>query len=54
MALVAGYADLPTVMAYSDLPAKGPFSGYKVIVASLGRVALWNGSAWSITIAVDS
>jgi hypothetical protein len=54
MALVADYQSLQVIDAWQNLPAEGPFSGYRCIISSLGRVAQWNGSAWSITVLVDT
>jgi len=53
MALIGNYASLPVVLALQDIPAEGPYAGYQVIIASLGRVYNWNGSAWVATL-VDS
>lgn len=49
MALVADYASLPVVLAYSDLPEDGPYTGYRVLVGSIACVALWDGSAWVLS-----
>ncbi len=45
MSLISGSESLRAVLAYGDLPAQGN-SGDRIIVASLGSIASWNGSAW--------
>lgn len=49
MSLVADYATLPVVLAYEDLPAAAPSTGFRVLVASLSQVARWSGSAWVLS-----
>lgn len=49
MALVADALTLRAVLRYQDLPASGVSSGDRIIVASLGQVARWSGSAWVLS-----
>lgn len=53
MALVGDYDGLRVVVKYGDLPATGN-TGDRIIVASLGRVAKWNGSSWNLDSMVDT
>lgn len=49
MGLVADYASLRAVLRYGDLPAAGVSVGDRIIVAAIGKVARWDGSAWALS-----
>lgn len=51
MSLIADYQSLKVVLRYSELPTfeSGTHSGVRIIVASIGKVARWSGSAWVLS-----
>lgn len=53
MGLLSDYQTLRVVLKYSDLPPTGN-SGDRILIASIGRLANWNGSSWDVSAHVDS